>query len=113
MCTGPEPHDETAPSLSHNPPTQPDEGYGMREMRNQDAHPYSCVCSGRADEALAHASITIMDNGDLARYVYSIVPNPEAIPTTLWRFDPSGLPLAHPMISDFDPGLPFIRCSAY
>lgn len=53
------------------------------------------------------------DNGDLARYVYSIVPNPDAIPTTLWRFDPSGLPLAHPIISDFDPGLPFIRCSPY
>lgn len=53
------------------------------------------------------------DNGDLARYVYSIVPNPDAIPTKLWRFDPSGLPLAHPMISDFDPGLPFMRCSAY
>lgn len=53
------------------------------------------------------------DNGDTARFTYTIKPNPEAVPTSGWRFDPWGLPLAHRIVTDFDSGLPYMRCSSY
>jgi hypothetical protein len=50
------------------------------------------------------------DNGETARYPYTVVPNPNAVPITGWRFDPYGLPLAHRMVNMFDPELAYMRC---
>jgi hypothetical protein len=53
------------------------------------------------------------DNGETARYSYSVAPKPNAVPTAGWRFDPYGLPLAHRIVSDFDPELTYMRCTSY
>jgi len=53
------------------------------------------------------------DNGETARYPYSVTPKPNAVPTAGWRFDPYGLPLAHRIVSDFDPELTYMRCTSY
>jgi hypothetical protein len=53
------------------------------------------------------------DNGETARYPYSVTPNPNAVPMTGWRFDPYGLPLAHRIIAEFDPELTYMRCTSY
>jgi len=50
------------------------------------------------------------DNGETARYPYTTVVNPDAVPIRGWRFDPYGLPLAHRIVAQFDPELAYMRC---
>lgn len=50
------------------------------------------------------------DNGETERYPYTTVVNPAAVPIRGWRFDPYGLPLAHRIVSMFDPELAYMHC---